>query len=305
MTGALIGLFASTGAAAPRVGMVAHAASRPRSASAPVRARRPSVSPSVGSRRALSVPSSGRASAGPERRSATSSVGQRACRVVSYDLARRCRSKTSASVRSCGAAAGLASGSLSRCCCGRRVAQPCPCFCWCALIGLVAGVLWCDNHLSSQVRAREEQLQAEFPVVADLLGTGRCGGRESGRRPRTHHEGLQRAPVARAGPGAVGHPYGHADGQRHSTDSRARTGVASIARFAEGLAIAVERGTPLVDVLHAQAADVRESGRRELMEVGGRKEVAMMIPVVFLILPVTVVFAFFPGYIGLHLTSGM
>ena len=29
----------------------------------------------------------------------------------------------------------------------------------------------------------------------------------------------------------------------------------------------------------------------------------MMIPVVFLILPVTVVFAFFPGYVGLHLTS--
>ena len=29
----------------------------------------------------------------------------------------------------------------------------------------------------------------------------------------------------------------------------------------------------------------------------------MMIPVVFLILPVTVVFAFFPGYVGLHLVS--
>ena len=29
----------------------------------------------------------------------------------------------------------------------------------------------------------------------------------------------------------------------------------------------------------------------------------MMIPVVFLILPVTVVFAFFPGYVGLHLAS--
>jgi tight adherence protein C len=36
-----------------------------------------------------------------------------------------------------------------------------------------------------------------------------------------------------------------------------------------------------------------------------RIKVAMMVPVVFLILPVTVVFAFFPGYIGLHLTSGM
>jgi tight adherence protein C len=30
----------------------------------------------------------------------------------------------------------------------------------------------------------------------------------------------------------------------------------------------------------------------------------MFSPVVFLILPVTILFAFFPGYIALHLTSG-
>ena len=47
-------------------------------------------------------------------------------------------------------------------------------------------------------------------------------------------------------------------------------------------------GTPLAEVLRAQAQDVREDGRRALMEAGGRKEIAMMVPVVFLILPVTV-----------------
>ena len=31
------------------------------------------------------------------------------------------------------------------------------------------------------------------------------------------------------------------------------------------------------------------------MEAGGKKEIAMMIPVVFLILPITVVFVLFPG----------
>lgn len=72
----------------------------------------------------------------------------------------------------------------------------------------------------------------------------------------------------------------------------------------ESLAVALERGTPLVEVLHAQAADVRDAARRELMEVGGRKEVSMMIPVVFLVLPVTVIFAFYPGLVGLSLTSG-
>jgi len=83
----------------------------------------------------------------------------------------------------------------------------------------------------------------------------------------------------------------------------ATTGVPLVARFADGIAIAVERGTPLADVLHAQAADVREAGRRELIETAARKEVFMMVPVVFLILPITILFAFYPGVIGIGLTT--
>jgi tight adherence protein C len=171
------------------------------------------------------------------------------------------------------------------------------------VVGLVVGVLWCDNHLSSQVRARERDMQAEFPVVADLLALAVAAG-------ESPVAGLER--IMRVCHGSLSGELGRVIADiRTGTqiayafdDLAARTGVTSIARFAEGLAIAVERGTPLVDVLHAQAADVREAGRRELMEAGGRKEVAMMVPVVFLILPVTVLFAFFPGFIGLHLTSG-
>jgi tight adherence protein C len=37
------------------------------------------------------------------------------------------------------------------------------------------------------------------------------------------------------------------------------------------------------------------------MEEGGRKEIAMMVPVVFLVLPVTVLFAIFPGVAFLRL----
>ena len=75
-----------------------------------------------------------------------------------------------------------------------------------------------------------------------------------------------------------------------------RTGLMSLARFVDGIVVAVERGTPLADVLRAQAQDVREDGRRALMEEGGRKEIAMMVPVVFLVLPVTVLFAVYPGF---------
>ena len=47
----------------------------------------------------------------------------------------------------------------------------------------------------------------------------------------------------------------------------------------------------------AQTADVREARKRHLMEIGGRKEIAMMVPVIFLILPVTILFALYPGLI--------
>lgn len=44
--------------------------------------------------------------------------------------------------------------------------------------------------------------------------------------------------------------------------------------------MAVEQGTPLAEVLHAQEQDVRELGRRRLLEEGGSREIAMMAPVV-------------------------
>ena len=78
-----------------------------------------------------------------------------------------------------------------------------------------------------------------------------------------------------------------------------QTSLDPLARFIDGLLVAIERGTPLAEVLRAQAADVREAGKRRLLEAGGRKEIAMMVPVVFLVLPVTVLFALFPGLISI------
>ena len=41
------------------------------------------------------------------------------------------------------------------------------------------------------------------------------------------------------------------------THLRDRTRLEPLARFLDGMAVAIERGTPLADVLRAQAADVR------------------------------------------------
>jgi len=171
----------------------------------------------------------------------------------------------------------------------------------CGAAGL-AGVMLRENRLNAQVNARERQMLAEFPILAELLAlsvaagesiiaalervTQRSHGEFSGELMRVLADVRTGTAVTKA-----------------FDNLAARTGLPIVARFAEGVAVAVERGTPLADVLHAQASDVREATRRALIETGARKEVAMMVPVVFLLLPLTIVFAFYPGLAGLHLVA--
>jgi tight adherence protein C len=68
----------------------------------------------------------------------------------------------------------------------------------------------------------------------------------------------------------------------------------------EHLTATLERGTPIVDVITAQIADVREEAKQRLIESAGRNEVLMLIPLVFLILPVTIAFAVYPGLIAIQ-----
>jgi len=56
-----------------------------------------------------------------------------------------------------------------------------------------------------------------------------------------------------------------------------RTSLVPLSRFVDGVVVALERGTPLGDVLRSQAGDVREAGKRALLDAGGRKEIQMMI----------------------------
>jgi tight adherence protein C len=71
--------------------------------------------------------------------------------------------------------------------------------------------------------------------------------------------------------------------------------LAPVTRGLEQILGALDRGSPLAAVLQAQAQDAREDSKRDLLEKAGKKEVVMLIPLVFLILPVTILFAVFPG----------
>jgi tight adherence protein C len=169
-------------------------------------------------------------------------------------------------------------------------------------VGFVLGVLGRDRALSNEVSKRRDRMAAEFPTIVELLALAVSAG-----------EGVAAAleRIGERGHGELAHEF-----RRCLADVRAgaplldalrvtadRVDLAELRRFVESLTVALERGTPLADVMRAQAADAREASRRALIESGGRKEISMMVPVVFLVLPVSVVFALFPGFYGLSLTS--
>jgi tight adherence protein C len=170
------------------------------------------------------------------------------------------------------------------------------------VIAGILGVLLRENRLTAQVRAHESAVLTELPALTELLALAVAAGEgpvAAMERVVGRSNGAFSRELARVlGAIRTGTPVSVA-----LDDYSARTGVPVAARFAQALAVALERGTPLADLLHAQGADVREAQRRALIETGARREVAMMVPVVFLVLPTTVMFAFWPGVVGLRMVT--
>lgn len=171
------------------------------------------------------------------------------------------------------------------------------------LVGIttLTGPLLSEYLLTAQSKARTQRLLMEFPTIAELLALAVSAG-------ESPLGALER--VSSTSSGALAAELDYTLRQVRSGTAiqvalhqlGQRTEVPTIIRFADSIAVAIERGTPLTTVLQSQAQDARDAGHRELMEIGGSKELRMLFPVVFLILPITVVFAAFPSIIAFNVT---
>lgn len=69
-----------------------------------------------------------------------------------------------------------------------------------------------------------------------------------------------------------------------------------LSNFTDAVVLSMSRGTPLASLLNSHAQTMRDSQRRKLLERAGRAEVKMMMPVIFLLLPISVLFALWPSF---------
>jgi tight adherence protein C len=160
-----------------------------------------------------------------------------------------------------------------------------------------------DTRLTRAARNRGRRIEEELPTVLDFLALCLAAGEgilDSLRRVGEVGSGELTAEFRRAVL-AVGTGSTLPDAL---TALSGRVRIPAVSRSVDHLVAALDRGAPLAAVLQAQATDAREDAKRALIEQAGRKEILMLIPLVFLILPLSVLFAVFPGVFMLRVGIG-
>lgn len=162
------------------------------------------------------------------------------------------------------------------------------------VVGGIAGITLRDYLLQRAAKNRVRRLTAELPVVLEFLALSLSAGEgilDAVRRVSYVGGGELSRELARVVSSVnTGLPFGETLGVLAR-----ELELPPFSRCVDQILGALDRGTPLSEVLQAQAQDAREESKRELLELAGKKEVAMLFPLVFLILPITIAFAIFPG----------
>ena len=163
-----------------------------------------------------------------------------------------------------------------------------------AIVGGLAGVWWPDRQLQVRASKRHDQLLEEFPTVVELLALTLSAG-------QSLPNALER--VARRAGGALGQEWRRvlsavdlgAPLGATLRESAAQMAVPEISALVDHLVYALERGAPLTEVVRAHSGDARADRLRAIVERSGKAEIAMLVPLVLLILPITVLFAVWPS----------
>lgn len=170
------------------------------------------------------------------------------------------------------------------------------------LTGATAAVGY-DMLLSARAKARRGRLTDELPTTWEFLALCLSAGEgflDSLRRVSAvgsgELTGELRQVVLAVGTGS---PLADA-----LSELANRLQLPGLSRAIDQVVAALEHGAPLAAVLQAQAGDAREDAKRTLIEQAGRKEILMLLPLVFLILPLSVLFAIYPGLFILRLGIG-
>ena len=171
------------------------------------------------------------------------------------------------------------------------------------LISCLVGIsvyFFLDRTLTMKITKKRTLLESEFPAIVEMLTLCMAAGETplgAMSRVAQRSTGLLSVEFALViNSVKAGIPF-----QFALDEMGRRIKSTHIRRFVDALITAMLRGAPLIDVLQSHSRNAREAERNRVLSAAGKSEVSMMIPVVFLILPISILFALWPSLSNLNL----
>ena len=163
-----------------------------------------------------------------------------------------------------------------------------------------ASYLYIDRRLTAAVKNQRSSIEAEFPAIIEMLTLAISAGESPlaafKRIAENSHGYLSvrfRLVIARVHQGMPFHS---------ALDLMGRDLNSSLVRkFIDSMVNAMVRGAPIAEILARHAQEARDHQRNRVLAAAGKAEISMMIPVVFLILPISILFALWPSLANLNL----
>lgn len=171
----------------------------------------------------------------------------------------------------------------------------------CLIVGIT--YLAIDRDLAKKVKMQRRMIDSEFPAVIEMYSLALSAG-------ETPLVAMER--IANSANGALAKEFSivvsavKSGTPFHVALDEMGRGVESvlIRRFVDSLIIATLRGAPLTEVLQRHAEEARQAQRNHVMGAAAKAEISMMVPVVFLILPISILFALWPSLANLNIFLG-
>lgn len=169
------------------------------------------------------------------------------------------------------------------------------------ILSSICGVIFVtEKKLDKEITLHREHLESDFPAVVEMMTLSLSAGESPlmsmERISRTASGSLSREFARVISEVSEGAPFVEA------LDSMGRrVNSLLVRRFIDALVIAITRGAPVIDVLHSHAREARDFQRNRILAAASKAEISMMIPVVFLILPISILFALWPSLSNLNL----
>ncbi|MFM6841853.1 MAG: type II secretion system F family protein [Candidatus Planktophila sp.] len=159
-----------------------------------------------------------------------------------------------------------------------------------------------ERNLTQRCESRRKNIESEFPAIVEML-TLAVGAGESPALALKRISNRAHGHLAREFSRVVLEIENGIPLMTALDEMSRRVNSNALRRFADSIIVSISRGTSLVETLTHSANESRNQERVRLLNAAGKSEISMMIPVVFLILPISILFALYPSLINLNLFS--